>query len=49
MVERAHLSQVQGQSADLGPPEGHAKVVEDELRHLAFQILVQDLTTEYGI
>ena len=29
------LSQVQGQPGDLRLPEGHAKVVEDELWHLA--------------
>ena len=41
-----HLSQVEGQPGDLRPPEGHAKVVEDELRHLDFQIFEFDNRNE---
>ena len=30
----SHLSQVERQAGHLRPPEGHAEVVEDQLRHL---------------
>ena len=37
-VLKLNLPEVEGQPGDLGPPEGHAEVVEDEPRHLALLI-----------